>query len=63
MSDEEKKPVDAPDTTDTTDTPEAKEAVDKIAEAAPPARPSSISKTGLLAGVKKADETILRLNK
>ncbi|EUC45086.1 hypothetical protein COCMIDRAFT_96534 [Bipolaris oryzae ATCC 44560] len=63
MSDEEKKPLDAPDTTDATETPEAKEAVDKIADAAPPARPTTVSKTGLLAGVKKADETILRLNK
>jgi len=45
------------------DAPSVKEVVDKIAEAAPRADPTDVTKTDLLAGVKKADETILRLNK
>jgi hypothetical protein len=60
MSDDEKTPNDAPAVSDT---PDVHEVVDKIAEAAPVADPKHVGKTGLLAGVKKVDETILRLNK
>lgn len=60
MSDDEKPQSDAPQAADT---PEVKEVVDKIADAAPTAVPTHVSKTDLFAGVKKVDQTILRLNK
>ena len=46
-----------------TDTPDVKEVVDKIADAAPRADPRDLDRIDLFAGVKKVDETILRLNK
>ena len=60
MSDEEKPQNEAPEVSDT---PDVKEVVDKIADAAPKADPRDIDRTDLLAGVKKVDQTILRLNK
>jgi hypothetical protein len=47
------------------DVSEVKELVDKIADAAPSASidPRDIDKTDVLAGIKKVDQTILRLNK
>lgn len=60
MPDDEKPQSDSPDVATT---PDIKEAADKLAEAAPAADPGHAAKTDLLAGVKKVDETILRLNK
>lgn len=60
MSDDGKPQSDAPQAADT---PDVKDVVDKIAEAAPAAEPRHPAKTDLLAGVKKVDQTILRLNK
>ncbi|RAQ99949.1 glutamyl-trna amidotransferase subunit a [Stemphylium lycopersici] len=60
MSDEEKPQNGAPEASDT---PDVTEVVDKIADAAPKADPRDIDRTDLLAGVKKVDQTILRLNK
>jgi hypothetical protein len=47
------------------DVSEIKEVVDKIADSAPSASidPRDINKTDVLAGIKKVDQTILRLNK
>lgn len=60
MSDDQNPPSDAPQAADPS---EVKEVVDKIADAAPAADPTNVTKTDLLAGVKKVDQTILRLNK
>ncbi|KAH6877667.1 amidase signature domain-containing protein [Alternaria rosae] len=62
MSDENEKPT-QPEASNVTDTPDVKEVVDKIADAAPRADPRDLDRTDLLAGVKKVDQTILRLNK
>lgn len=59
MSDAEQTLNEAPDA----NTPDVKEVVNDIADAAPAASPKDISKRDLFAGVKKVDETILRLNK
>lgn len=66
MSDE--KPtenVTQPEVPEHHDVSEVKEVVDKIADAAPSASidPRDIDKTDVLAGIKKVDQTILRLNK
>lgn len=60
MSDDDVAQHGAPEVSDA---PSVKEVVDKIAEAAPSANPRDAAKTDLLAGVKKVDQTILRLNK
>lgn len=44
--------------------PDTKEVIDKIADAAPPASPKDvIAPRSALDGLKKVDQTILRLNK
>jgi hypothetical protein len=43
--------------------PDVKEVVDKIADTAPSADPRDLDRTDALAGLKKIDGTILRLNK
>ncbi|KAJ4363422.1 hypothetical protein N0V83_009715 [Neocucurbitaria cava] len=43
--------------------PDARAIVDKIADAAPSAGPSDLAPADALAGLKKVDQTILRLNK
>lgn len=43
--------------------PDAKEIVDKIADAAPSVQPSDLAPGNALGGLKKVDQTILRLNK
>jgi hypothetical protein len=62
MSDQNEKTI-QPEAPNVADTPDVKEVVDKIADAAPSADPRDIDRTDLLAGVKKVDQTILRLNK
>jgi hypothetical protein len=62
MSDENEKTT-QPEAPNVADTPDVKEVVDKIADAAPRADPRDLNRTDLLAGVKKVDQTILRLNK
>jgi hypothetical protein len=68
MSDETKIEDTKPEVIDSPehhDVSEVKEVVDKIADAAPTASidPRDIDKTDVLAGLKKVDQTILRLNK
>jgi hypothetical protein len=68
MSDETKTEDTKPGATDSPtvhDVSEVKEVVDKIADAAPSASidPRDIDKTDVVAGIKKVDQTILRLNK
>jgi hypothetical protein len=68
MSDETKTENTEPEVIDSHkvhDVSEVKDVVDKIADAAPTASidPRDIDKTDVLAGVKKVDQTILRLNK
>jgi hypothetical protein len=54
-----------PEHHDISEVKEVKEVVDKIADSAPSASidPRDIDKTDVLAGIKKIDQTILRLNK
>jgi hypothetical protein len=62
MSDQNEKSI-QPEAPNVADTPDVKEVVDKIADAAPSADPRDLDRIDLLAGVKKVDQTILRLNK
>ncbi|KAH7355500.1 amidase signature domain-containing protein [Pyrenochaeta sp. MPI-SDFR-AT-0127] len=51
------------DETTKSDAPDAKAIVDKIADAAPSVKPTDLRPDDALAGLKKVDQTILRLNK